>query len=275
MSKMRLFHLLFAALFSFLIAANGQYTQSLVRDYAPGYNNPDNEGENDVNRSASAEPNDLGTMSEIFETAFDNNRGGTFDFPTTTSSNHQTEFRGAFGDGKEIRFTSTQLIQSVGWPSGSFFPISGRFGKTQNSDSSGFTFNFSVTDTAGNPLPDEYIESVGIVVLSRNATGGYPLDVRVTAFFDNDTNTSETVTIGTPRGTDDVFFGFTAPSGVGISSLQFESFAEGTTTPVNTRIAFDDLGFAVIPEPAHAGILLGAIAIAGLFVCRARHAKRG
>lgn len=275
MPKIRLLHLLLAGTFSFLVGANGQYTQDLVGVYAPGYIFDPGVDENHVDRSARAAPNDLGTMSEAFEFAHANNAGGTFSFPTTMGSGHQTEFHGRFGENlaKQVRFTSNHLMQSIGYPSGSFYPISGPYGITQNANSIGHSFTFSVTDAAGNPLLGEYIQSVGVVLLSRNATGGYPLDVRVTASFDDSTSTSETITLGTPRGTDDVFVGFTAAAGVGISSLQFESFAIGTTDPVSSRIGLDDLGVVVIPEPGHAGILFASIAIAAGLLSRRKKAK--
>ena len=215
-----------------------------------------NPGTNPVEKSATTAPNDLVTFSNAVATAFSTGIGGVFDFPALVG-NPTTIFRGTYGigDTKRLIVTPSVAMQDV-TASGSFIPSSPTHATTTTTDRTSFYLAIgpildAVTD---GEIVTEFVTQIGFAVLARNVTGGYPLDVKATVSFSDGTTQSATANIGTPKGTDDTFFGFTAPPDLSITNLLLESFATGTATPVSTRICFDDFGFitsatALLPLP--------------------------
>lgn len=95
-----------------------------------------------------------------------------------------------------------------------------------------FVFNFS----AG-------LSHVGVVALSRDGTAR---SVTATAKFDDSSTASSSANLGTTQGTADSFFGFEAPTGRTITSLEIDG---------SSYFHIDDLAFAVstytpVPDPA-------------------------
>lgn len=239
-----------ATLLTALLAAlsgQAQYNQVAAGHYAQNTNTPA-ANTNYVEVSATGSPNDVTTFSNAVAAAYATNYGGIFSFPANPSG---TIFRATYGpaNAKRLTYTTTSTMQGVGWPpNGTFNPVSYPNGTCQNGDNSGYSIAIGpITDAETDTLIiSERVSQIGLVVLSRTSAQ-YPADVRITASYSDGSTEAVTSNIGNVRGTDDTFFGFTAPAGHAITNLQFESFNPGTETAKNTRIAFDDLGFITTP----------------------------
>jgi hypothetical protein len=109
-----------------------------------------------------------------------------------------------------------------------------------------------------NGLALEAVTQVGFTVLSRNSTG-YPQDITITAFFSDGSNSAVTSNIISGLGTDDTYFGFTAPTGFAITSILFNP----TGDALDGRLVIDDFGFitSVVPEPSTAMLGCGALLV--------------
>lgn len=227
-------------------ATLADYTQATTSVYAPGA------GTNFVDSSATVAPNDLATFSNAVYSAFADNLGGDFDFPTTSTS--ATVFQGTYGASRTKRLTVTadRTMQAFSPPAGSFWTVSGNpngYGITTSTDQAAYNLAIGPISDAVTlaPLSSDRVVKLGFVVCSRtHAT--YPLDVKATVRYTDGTTESVTSTISPPRTFDDTFYGFTAPNGEGITNLLLESFSVGTTTPVSSRIGIDDLGFVTVSE---------------------------
>ena len=225
-----------AVLFMVSTSACFGYDQVATNVYAPAANG--------IEKSATAAPNDLATFTNAMRSAFLTNCGGVFDLPATIPAN-TTIYRATYGT-KRLQVTSSAIMQDVG-TSGSFTPVSGSHATTSAGDITGYNLAFSPsTDTnTGQVLPEAAVR-VALTILSRtHAT--YPCDVRATVFFNDGSTQTAISVIGNLKASDDTFYSFAAPSGLYITNLFLESFATGTTTPVATRICFDDLGFITGP----------------------------
>lgn len=227
-------------------ASFADYIQVTTRLYAPGA------GTNFVDSSATAAPNDLATFSNAVYSAYADNLGGDFDFPTTFST--ATIFQGTYGTSgtKRLTVTANRTMQAFSPPAGSFWTVSGNpngYGITTSTDQSAYNLAIGpISDAATlNPLSTDKVVKLGFVVCSRtHAT--YPVDVKATVSYTDGSTESVTSTISPPRTFDDTFYGFTAPNGEGIANLLLESFGVGTTTPVATRVGIDDLGFVTTSD---------------------------
>ncbi len=204
---------------------------------------------NYIEVSATSAPNDVTTFSNAVAAAWATNFGGVYDL--VGLSGNPTIYRATFGPSNRKRLTATTstAMQSVGWPpSGSFNPLSYSLGTCQSADSTGYSIAIGAIDdpVTGAIVFGDRVTQVGFGILSRTHAS-YPADIRVTAAFSDGTTEAVTSNIGNARGTDDTFFGFTAPAGKSITNLLLESFNPGTTTAKSTRIAWDDLGFITTP----------------------------
>jgi hypothetical protein len=219
--------------------AQTTYEQATTDRFAPGTNI--------IEKSATAYPDDMVSFSNAVIAAYAANAGGVFDLPTGVASG-TTVYRGTFGRGNTRRLvlTSSVSMQNV-TATGTFIPVSGTNATTSSADQSGYRIRIGPVLDAATDLPvAEEVKRIGFVVLSRTH-GTYPCDIRATVFFSDGTTTRATATVGNPKGSDDTFFGFTAPEGSAITNLLLESFLTGTTTPVSTRICWDDFGFITGP----------------------------
>jgi hypothetical protein len=227
-------------------ASFADYIQATTNLYAYGA------GTNFVDSSARPAPNDLATFSNAVYSAYADNLGGDFHFPTTFTT--ATVFQGTYGTSgtKRLTFTADRTMQPFAPPAGSFWTVSGNpngYGITTSTDQAAYNLAIGpISDAVSlNPLSGDKVVKLGFVVCSRtHAT--YPLDVKATVSYTDGTTESVTSTISAPRTFDDTFYGFTAPGGAGITNLLLESFTVGTTTPVATRIGIDDLGFVTVSE---------------------------
>lgn len=270
-------HWLYTAAFALgtLTSLNAQFTnstpfsdQAVVGEYAPGgVPSPNN-----INRSATAL--DAGTFTGLVMDAFNSGLGGVVNWDAVGSQNGRNAIVGTFGDGLRFVANVDRNMQTTG-SGGTFASTSGQRTMAMNSDGLGFTLTFGLTDANDLLLTNGmFIGQIGFVVASRTGAG-YPLDVRVTTTFSDLSTEIVGTTINSEiRGEDDVFFGFTAPEGHSINSVQFEIFELGTlaTDPVpfdGSRVAIDDLGFVAIPEPSTYAILLGLV-VCGLAILRGR-----
>jgi hypothetical protein len=226
--------------------AQTTYTQATTNNFATWTNL--------VEKSATIAPNVTATFSNLVKEAWTTNSGGVFDFPTSVATG-TTLYRGTYAGGaKRLHMTSNGSMQNATAGGGTFTPISTPNLTTTSTNSSDYTLTIGpIYDVASsNIIITEAVYAVGFVVLSRTAAA-YPLDLRVTVTFNDNSTDSAIATIGNPRATDDTFYGFTAPDNLSITQVRFQSFAVGTTTPVADRIGFDDFGFvtraAFIPPP--------------------------
>lgn len=198
---------------------------------------------NTVDLSAMVSPDDVATFKSDVLTAFNNDLGGVNGFDNNDVS-YKNYFQTIFGDSSNsITFRMSTLMQSVA--SGTFDPISGTMGLAQTSDSN---TNLKIIvkevfNSAGDILPDQYVNKIGFTILSRNRADTYPIDVKVSATYSDNSIHSVTSNIAMSLGGGDTFFGFTADFGLSIKSILIESFEVGTSTPKNTRIGIDDMGF--------------------------------
>ncbi len=207
-----------------------------------------------VEKSATTAPNVTDTFSNLVKQAWTTNSGGVFDFPTSVA-NSTTLYRGTYAGGaKRLHITSSSTMQNATAGGGTFTPISTPNLTTTFTNSADYTLTIGpIFDVASsNLIVTEAVYAIGFVVMSRTAVG-FPLDLRVTVTFNDNSTESALATIGNPRATDDTFYGFTAPENLSITQVRFQSFAVGTTTPIADRIGFDDFGFvtraAFIPPP--------------------------
>ncbi len=102
-------------------------------------------------------------------------------------------------------------------------------------------------------ISGEVIKTIGFTALSRN---GVTPTLSMTATFSNNATATLSDSLTGTAAADDTFYGFTAPSGLSISSLSITR---------SVRVPFDDLGFitAVVPEPTSGLLLLGGLALVG------------
>lgn len=199
---------------------------------------------------------DLATFSGAVATAFAADTGGVIDFKQGGLGGSLGQIHSATYGASEtniFNFTTSQSTQFV-TGTGSFLPISGVNGFTQISDQTSQLFTFNA-DGDGAVSDAPLVSQIGFTLLSR-ANAAYPLDVLATATYTDSSTQAVTSTLSNVKGATDTFVSFLAPLGEGISTLNLQSFQTGTTTPVSTRIAIDDLGFITIPEPASLTLLL-------------------
>ena len=214
------------------------YSQATTGTYAPSANV--------IEKTADGSAIAHGDFPAAIQTAWDNNQGGVFNFPSAFV-NGTTVLRGTFGAGntKQLDITSSRAMQSVA-ANGSFVPVSDAIGIAQNSDTPGFTLTFGpLTDVGtGEAIINEAVTQVGFTVLSRSHAT-YPADVQARVTYGDGSQGTLTASVGNVKSEDDTFYSFTAPAGKAITSLELSSLFAGTQDPINTRIAIDDLAFVV------------------------------
>jgi len=210
----------------------------------------------------------LTTFTTDVATAFSNNLGGVIDF-NTGSINTQTGIDAKYGTGLgktlSISTSSNYNIQT----SNNIRAISDTQSITGHFllDSTATQFSTFTVGSITNGSVGEVVTQFGFTILARNG-GGTPTIV-VTATFSNATTASAsaafTVTSTIPSTTEDSFYGFTAPAGKSISSVQVNYGAAG-----DLRRGIDDIAFvtSVIPEPSTFLMGLGGVSL--LFIFRRR-----
>ena len=210
----------------------GQFSQTTIAQLAAGTNL--------IEKSATSLT--ATTFIPAVATAWTNGMGGVLNLSGVVP-NGTTSYRGNYGEAKRIEIASSTTMQNVGYNANSFSPMSLPNATTSSANLADYTLTLGLFDTnTEQPLEGEVIKQVGLVVLSRG-TGGYPLDIRITATFSDETTEVATANVGRGSGVDDTFFGFIAPDGAGIVSLRLQSFTPNTEDPVADRICWDDFGF--------------------------------
>ncbi len=206
-----------------------------------------------VEKSATAAPNNLASFSGAVTAAFSTNFGGVFNLPTSVANN-TVIYRGTYGtsQAKRLSLIPSNPMQNV-TSSGSYTPVSSPNGTTPVPVLTGYSIALGpVDDPATSVLLPEAVVRLGFTVLSRTDAATFPADVKATVSFSDGTTESVTSRVGGTKGTDDTFYGFSAPSGLSITNLALASFSPDTTTPVSTKIAIDDIAFVTgwtIPPP--------------------------
>lgn len=222
------------------VLAQTTYNQPAAGVFAPG--------PNVIEKSATASPDDAASFASAVAAAYNTNAGGVFDLPTTVA-NGTTVYRGTYGadNGRRLVLTASVGMQNVG-STGSLAPVSGGNATTSSADRSSYELRIGPVLDADTDLPvAEVVTRIGLPILARtHAT--YPCDIRVTAFFSDGSTSTALANVGNPKGTDDTFYGFTAPETHAITNLLLESFVTDTSTPVSTRIGWDDFGFITGPS---------------------------
>lgn len=230
-------------LLTLLWASNSHgYVQNVTNILAPGPNL--------VEKSATALT--LATFQTAVATAWSNNLGGVMNFPTTITPNTNT-LRGNYGtNGYRLQIGSSVTMQNITTSATSFTPASSPNATTSSANQSNYTLTLSLIDTnTGLPAVDQVIKQIGFVALSRGTvSANYPLDLRVTVTFSDDSTQVVTAPIANGSAADDTFFGFSAGSGLAIKSVRLQTFAQNTENPVADRIAWDDFGFVAGPSTA-------------------------
>ncbi len=209
--------------------------------------------------------NVLGSSSDyntFLQMAWTNNQGGACrDLAPAATAQEPTSFYTIFGaDGTlRLNYSFNQNMQAA-TSGGSFRPLTPAADPRcilQGADSTSWMLTFnSIVDASTQSAFDPAlgIGSVGFTILPRNHST-YPLDVRVTVTLSDSSTMTSTIAVG---GSGSIvadiadrigyFLTYRAPSGKTIASLTFETFQTNTTTPVSTRLAIDQLGFA-LPLP--------------------------
>lgn len=215
-------------------AAHAQtFNQELVTEVAMNAN---------VTGSATAAPNDLASFSE----AVGDSLGGVFDFVGNLTAG-TTIVQGTAGSDprRMVRLTFTRPLQNFN-NGATYTASSGSRGITTQTNPMDYGFAIGpVTDAEPTPapLPNLNVTRLGFVAMSRtNAAGetAFPLDLRVTATLSNGLTQTATGALSGTRG-QNVFFGFTAPTGSSIANISLQAFVSGTETPVIARIGLDDI----------------------------------
>jgi hypothetical protein len=219
---------------------------------------------------SSAGSSDLSAFTTSITSAFAANTGATNSFDGPPSSAFDTVVT-TFGtsDSRSVSFTSSTTLQTVS-AGASFIPL-GTEGITTKVDAASYILTFGDILESGNPIAGAGIIQLGFTVLSRTHAASFPLDVEALVTFDDLSTATLTSNISGAKGADDTFFEFLASGDRTISSLTVSAFATGTSTPVSTRIALDNLGFVTsIPEPQTYGLIGGILVLTVTLVRRKR-----
>lgn len=220
-----------------------------------------------VESDATGAPNDRATFGPAVSAAFTAGRGGVINFEVAENT-AGTSLEASYASGaKTLNITASEAF-SIQTFSGST-PVSGTFGlllPSANDSNDNATLTFTGI-TGGEP--GEAVTSVGFALLSRNTgtgTSDYTQTVTVIATFSDGSTATASDTINGANGTDDTFFGFTAPAGLSIASIGFDPALDAR----DSRTVIDDLGFvtSVVPEPASASLVV--LAAGGLLARRRR-----
>ncbi|WAC21547.1 phosphodiester glycosidase family protein [Luteolibacter sp. SL250] len=204
--------------------------------------------------SASAVPgNDLASFNTAMSAAFGASAGGVFDFPSTTAITANTTVLRGTTASKDFQVTFSRGMQAFN-NGATYTASSGTRGTTTNSTPGDYSMSFGPVRgvPGGETLESNFVSGVGFVAMSRTnaaADGNvFPLDLRATATFSDGSTEVVTSGLSGTRG-ENVFFGFTAPSGLAVQGIQLEAFQSGTTVPVSARIGLDDIGLIISETP--------------------------
>jgi hypothetical protein len=205
----------------------------------------------------------LTPFSAAVSAAFTAGTGGVITFDGATySADTVLTFNYASGT-KALNITSApnQSVVTV-TGTGTVTPISGSNVLTRPDLTTADT-TFTIGSITGGAA-DERVVSFGFTILSRTSYPAGGRDFTVTANYSDGSNSGGfTSNIGNTKGGDDTFWGFTAPTGLYITSVVVDAVSNGTTTAFQP--VFDDIAFitAIVPEPG-SGFLVGAGALVWL-----------
>ncbi len=177
---------------------------------------------------------DLGAMQSIIADAFNQNAGGVVDFESGSMEGQTVAATYGTAKTKTFRFTNTTGSMTVGTGTNpapdSRKPISGQY-RAAKSTTSNWVFSF---DGITGAAPDEKILIFGATLIERDSAATVPM---VTATFsDGSTVTATADMLGdsVSPNNKDTFFGFVAPPGQSITSVNFQ---------VNQYVHMDDVAF--------------------------------
>lgn len=249
-----------------ILAATGhaQITVNLVRTYDPQTPDPSpGTGTIQLNATGAAISDTAITSYAGFKaavaTAFDSGLGGVFNGETGLTGTPTTNYlEMTYAGGlKSFRMNFTNVVGASGLRQASYGSAQQLSG-VQNidiQDAAGGTREFTLSFT--NLPTDELITAFGIGGMARTNSNSGTVTITAT-FTDSSTATlSHSFAPNTPANTGNVFFGFAAPTGLGISSININRTG---------IIPFDDFGFVTtaIPEPSTYALLIGGLAALGL-----------
>jgi len=247
-----------------LFAGSSHAALTLVGTYDPGSD------ANDADRSATfgsgsvagitaANVLDLATFQGLVSTAFTNGNGGVIDFEhvddSLTVTNSSTTFATSSFGGRTLSFDNTTNTSSNQMTFGAASTTSHRIAISGDNVTGGvISPNFESFSLTGGNSGDR-LTHFGITILQRNQ----PISATfIATFSDDSTLTFNTVSFtdsdSGPDNIHDTFFGFVAPDGLSIKSVDL-----GTTQ----FTSYDDIGFIVTPVPEASTVaLLGLCGIA-------------
>lgn len=246
-----------------LWASTGRAATSFgtVGTYGPGTNAVDSVADATAGGSPVTAGDAYNGFRAAVASAFTAGNGGVIDFEGPAGNDFTTAFTTTYAAGaKSLAVTAAPGFRIASGPSTST-QISGNSaisGATSGSaDVAAYGFTFGPV-TGGSP--GEAVTRVGFTLLSRTGYPTNPTPFTVTATFSGGGTTVLTSDITSGNGTDDTFYGFTAPAGQSITGIAISS--NQTSRPTFA----DDLGYitSVVPEPASLGLLFpGALLLAG------------
>lgn len=220
---------------------------------------------NQVDGNASGNPlsstaiTDAAGFTTAVAAAFAAGRGGVINFDNGSLDADRTFTATYNGGASVVTFTTNadMIISTVNPSSGTVTPIS-----NNNAETTTDTGNVMQPDTAANGGAADFtismaagfnVQTIGFTINSR-ANASYPQNVTVTPTFSiSGVGTPLVSNIGSTKGTDDTFYGFTAPLGESITAIAIDTASTGD----NARVTIDDLGF-IVPEPTGVGLLAAA-----------------
>lgn len=225
-----------------------------------------------VSLTAGGSAFDAAAFHASMQTAFPENRGGVINFDS--GSLDAGSLRATYGSDQDKAVVLTNLMPSPSaWQMDDSHagrtPVSGN-GVLSDPNSLNYWIEFTSLES---PAPMERVVQAGVTVLGRSTgISNTPVNlglVTVTAYFSDGTSTVASRQINEGRAVGNTFYGFSAPSGLWITSL-----AVNVPAPNGAGTSLDDLGFitAVVPEPGVIPLLL--IGAAGLWMARRRRAAQ-
>jgi hypothetical protein len=196
--------------------------------------------------------------------AFADGRGGVVNCDTFTGDRGYTY---AGGVKEFFLFEALGSTYGVGAPGIESTPVSdgGAFAGSPP-DFHGVAWNVSLTGA----VPGEAIYQIGLTVLSKSRSG-VPVDfgtVTATALLSGGGTVSAGRIINEGIGLGDTFFGLVAPAGQSITQVQVRN---NSTSPFQSFMWVDDIGFITRPIPEPASLAPGAILAAAAW----RSMRRG
>ncbi|MEX2607047.1 MAG: PEP-CTERM sorting domain-containing protein [Kiritimatiellia bacterium] len=175
----------------------------------------------------------------------------------------------SYGTDKTLTLSTASVTFATGLgTAGSRTPISGDATASHMLSVQGVA-TVDLTLSGSGLLPGEVVSAFGFTVLSRTTSGGLPRLGTLTVTYSDLSTASSDFSYAGAAGTNDTFVGYSAPSGLGISSFTLDLNRDYTPASGDSFTSIDDFGFVTIPEPS--SILLLGLGLASALFLRRRN----